>query len=509
MIDENSQEKQHKKHLLILGAGASMSLVPEKNVLKKTLNDNKEKIDENEELRLPSGSGLVDYIASYVTRIKSYVVVKKIIPEELRYDVSHIGVNEYMNEFEDIHNHVGSPFEYDPNIRKYITSETSDLERFCIDGIQKLYADDSMAILGINSLEYYITENNDNEHLKYLFIAGYLVKKYNPMSMDYFANNLYFFARNEIELLISEKIFEDKENAVEVIQKYLKLIIFEILSQKQKSTIDYALNNVDNNYIRQIIWNMTLEANRIDKKLDPKKYIEDNLDIITFNYDITTEYLLNHYNAIEYQSFAEIKSDTKMDNNKVNVIHVYSHLYAGVGKMIHESINKIDNTFNIIDLIFTNPDKINELLEKCDDYINWIRANHDENSECLTNKCIELFDNADNIYFLGFGFDKNNLKQIGFLDYYKNKRSVELNMKQSYNKNLYVSQGNGKIMDILEQVYTYYVPDALINRSLPHRNIISRFGSNQVYHYYLFNRKYGIQISTNKINDAFEKDFVI
>ena len=65
-LDQN--ELKSRKHLLILGAGASMSLVPEdwrdaNGEPAKTESDRK--YDANAKYRMPSGKELVDYIANY------------------------------------------------------------------------------------------------------------------------------------------------------------------------------------------------------------------------------------------------------------------------------------------------------------------------------------------------------------------------------------------------------------------------------------------------------------
>ena len=329
MTEQNNQENKSKKHLLILGAGASMSLVPEIKFENFMRDYALYKNDEDAELpinqgndffqnfRLPSGAELVRYISSYNNEL-----IKKCI-------------------------------EIDKNRHETNTQnqdESHDSEELYIELSQM-----SLTKLLKEFTKYY------NEmvlpYVRYLCIASYLVKKYTPMSIDYFANNLYFFATNEIELLISEKIFENKDNAIKIIQKYLKLIIFEILSQKQKSTIEYASNHADYNYIRHMIWNLTLEANRIDPTINPKKYIEDNLDIITFNYDITTEVLLRAYNDIITMSYAEIINGTILHDDKVNIIHVYSHLYAKEGEPLKMSYgeNKVTyDTINIVDLLFSD-----------------------------------------------------------------------------------------------------------------------------------------------------------
>ncbi len=66
-LDQN--ELKPRKHLLILGAGASMSLVPSdwrdaNGEPAKTESDRK--YDANAKYRMPSGKELVDYIANYL-----------------------------------------------------------------------------------------------------------------------------------------------------------------------------------------------------------------------------------------------------------------------------------------------------------------------------------------------------------------------------------------------------------------------------------------------------------
>ena len=57
------ESRQPRKHLLILGAGASMSLVPERKGIPQ--NTHPVEVDANVKCRLPSGSQLVKHIANY------------------------------------------------------------------------------------------------------------------------------------------------------------------------------------------------------------------------------------------------------------------------------------------------------------------------------------------------------------------------------------------------------------------------------------------------------------
>lgn len=146
---------------------------------------------------------------------------------------------------------------------------------------------------------------NKNQVLFGLYTASYLVKKYMPISIDYFANNLDFFAGKEVNLLVKLNCFgADKEDVILTIHKYMKLIICEILYARQETTLNIALNGSEQNYIRQIVWNLSLEANRYGAN-DVKNYIEENLDIITFNYDNTADILLQKYQGLEVKPYSE------------------------------------------------------------------------------------------------------------------------------------------------------------------------------------------------------------
>ena len=61
---------------------------------------------------------------------------------------------------------------------------------------------------------------------------------------------------------------------------------------------------------------------------------------------------------------------------------------------------------------------------------------------------IEDFDKATDIYFLGFGFDLNNLYQIGLID--KNNNSQ---IKSDRKRKFYVSGGNAKIINTIKTVF--------------------------------------------------------
>lgn len=170
--------------------------------------------------------------------------------------------------------------------------------------------------------------------------------------------------------------------------------------------------------------------------------------------------------------------------------------------------------FNIAEKFLINPAIINGILENANNYIFWIR-NLVENKEQIETKqsTLEmgksLIAAAQNIYFLGFGFDKNNLENIGFnVEALTGKRQDNRNIKGTINgKRIFVSKTSGKINDILMQI---------INKSghygstgITESKLSPRMGDNNVFISERYNEISSILTTFNSINDAFNYDFDI
>jgi hypothetical protein len=197
-----------------------------------------------------------------------------------------------------------------------------------------------------------------------------LLLDYKPQSIDY------YIGKDAIHHISAEHIQKMKE--FDIIPK-------EIVLTEEQEAERKAFNNVDNE--RFILWLKLKErAKEKIKEILGKCKIQnigksyfynilcnhvgidniDNLEIITFNYDIILEKTLDY--LIENNHSEERKK--KLENLKSRIKHVYGDTEKGI-----DFIRNVEK-------------------DKTEDYS-------------------KFFAKADNIYFLGFAFDDQNLKNLG------------------------------------------------------------------------------------------------
>jgi hypothetical protein len=220
-------------------------------------------------------------------------------------------------------------------------------------------------------------------------------------------------------------------------------MVASYLQNQQNKTKEFIKNNHPRTYINSIIQQIAKEA-KINHDGDISAYIAKHLDIITFNYDCLAETLIEH----SYNVDVSYNSSDQISENKVNILHVY-------GKLMNDSkcfIHKL-------------PEFINGLLEEYEyssinlqwlfnTKIDWVRYGRSKEDKTLKSSCSDLISKADNIYFLGFGFDKNNLEVIGFTGehyfdcYFKSQCKQELDEQEINDSDLdQIKQRNPEIIN--------------------------------------------------------------
>ncbi len=485
-----------KKHLLILGAGASMSLVPK-----------------DHKAALPSGMQLINYIANYNKNILCYLIAKeesKSKPQEfelnyikLKKFINNKPVVEIMNVLKGGSYSMPDDFLHGGEYAGTLQETTAMLTRQKDIGIELL-----KPIENVNSLLKLTCVKNMNmkKHIIKLMFVSHLVNKHMPNSIDYFANNLEFFVSRDIQEYIEASFAVDIKEAKIDLQKYLKIIICEYLAEKQRLTIGFAIENTDQNYIKQIIWNLSLEANKFNMPI--KYYIEKNLDIITFNYDITTEVLLRSYQDLQINVINCTDTETSQtDSEIINVLHVYSYLGAN-----NETSNHAN--FDIATILLPDDQddaKFVKHIEICDKSIFWIRnlvGSSDSEQTKMSTKvlCQKLIKDATNIYILGFGFDKNNLDNIGFTDI-----GTEALSKKAF----FISKSSSKsISTFMEHVLVANIkknntPIQSVEKIVQEYKLANRYGDSQVFYAMYNGWSNKLLFSMNDINTAFIHDFDI
>lgn len=479
----NQNELKPRKHLLILGAGASMSLVPEdwrdaNGEPAKTESDRK--YDANAQYRMPSGKELVDYIANYSRVILANLLSLKyynlepywflsqenrefyvklrglpkhsiIDPEKILIVLEKYDNLDYWEYHDDIlFTELFTLILHNSSMYEQITGALTikeiklELEKdfYGIYHNYKMWCYVGGIDTGLRLLDKIGVDLSDDMLLTLLRLlyAVRLVKTHNPNSIDYFINGLNYYARsstldqdmeNNFEQYVTNnmkpagmpdaarikikdwlqkncetRILRKKIINLDIIEQHLKFIVFQVISEKQLQTIQYYTSNLvdDKQYFDKLEAWLVREANK--SKVEEKQYIEQNLNTISFNYDVIAEglYDLGHWYKQPWSNSHQLQCD---------IHHVYGVLqkhefwddnfhggnyYIKLSKIIKSDVEQLKN------YSFDNH------LELCCESINWIRYKDKDKEQ----KYKTLIQEADNIYFLGFGFDVNNLDNIGF-----------------------------------------------------------------------------------------------
>lgn len=152
-----------------------------------------------------------------------------------------------------------------------------------------------------------------------------------------------------------------------------------------------------------------------NRQSDDKFKLSDyKISIITFNYDRSLEYFL-------YDSLSKLHSSNPKENikdlNSLKILHVYGQIMGFDwqipaptrynNKISYIDYRKIENDLQIkmcvnnIATIYEDREKLQQLIE-----------------------ARQLIENSKRILFLGFGFDKFNLENLGFPDILKPKHDI-------------------------------------------------------------------------------------
>jgi hypothetical protein len=228
-----------------------------------------------------------------------------------------------------------------------------------------------------------------------------------------FIENLKFYRNSQIDYFLrNHEQYKDLGKA---------LIAREILKKEHSISIEAKDN-----------WIGTFLAKLIQKAKKPEdlKSISQNLTIITFNYDLLLEYYLNEFckgDGEWGEALEEFKKNLK-------IIHIYGKL----GKFPWEGddhLKKIydNSTFNSFTLRNKENDNMFGYLTK---YFNYSKISniakgirviggekHQEKEVQHVTIAKQYLAEANDVFFLGFGFDENNMKLLEVSkDKFKGKR---------------------------------------------------------------------------------------
>ena len=306
------------------------------------------------------------------------------------------------------------------------------------------------ALLKEELKEYNFTENHTTQHMESIFKVTSLIYSYQPPSIDYFMMNLEYFTPYEFYGIETEK---EKKERVKIIHTYTKyLLANEILY-----SATYAYIAKENTYIDMLLYHINVKSHFAGVSVE--QYLRKNVQIINFNYDNLLDRML--YESTD-KSFAD-------DFIKNNIQHMYGKLDLYTKENIPIFDIQENGLWEAIFLSYENAngyiDKIkvrnnslgegpiglyecNNLLEQCNTCIKWITEN--KNIENQREKYKSYLREVREIYFLGFGFDKNNLYQIGIIN-----KENKLDLLEFTNDiiKIFVSQGNSRIVAILAGLF--------------------------------------------------------
>lgn len=310
------------------------------------------------------------------------------------------------------------------------------------------------------------------EHLKNLFVSASIVEHYQPYSIDYFMMNLHQLAPFEFFDSAKKLSKEEAEKRERQIQKYAKFIIAECLGNS--AIFGKTEARITDNYLRRLSWKILENAFFYYRAKESKnafeKYLKDDVKIITFNYE----------NSLDLIAFESFELETAKHFLKNNVSHVYGYLELKVG--LKESGKEISqNRSNwgedaLLKSLFHDDEKIElfsgffgdgntylckNFFEQIDKSIKWI-GEEDDQEKILANrkKYQNQFNEADEIYFLGFGFDNENLYQLGII----NKNQQLENSLKLRGKKILISGANPKIVSSVRKIFkaTEQIVDATL-----------------------------------------------
>lgn len=301
--------------------------------------------------------------------------------------------------------------------------------------------DFSLCIEGLEQIAVYADES-EQKHYEQCSVDGlfkiYFISKSNPVN---YAHQFFFKTRiNHVD------VFAELKNALEIldpvsIDAFLRdnpsyaragkmMILYSLL--KREDPLKFKINQSEDNWYSLLLNDLVSECAD-----SPNRLSENKVKFITFNYDVSLDYYL-HSRLKKIESF--VKSDDKSVSpadsflNELDIEHVYGQLYLLVnpdhyGKyMDFEEGKKIFN----IPISWENGERHSaltslKLIQNFKRFIfsfvqyNNIKTMYDErNNPTERDKMIathkEAIQWADEIIFIGFSFDRDNLDMLGIPD---------------------------------------------------------------------------------------------
>jgi hypothetical protein len=255
------------------------------------------------------------------------------------------------------------------------------------------------------------------------------IKSYNPLNIDYF---LYNHPQQEA---LGKKLIES------VLLRCQNRELFGSVSKVKKwwnpsEEIPYG------NWIKFIHHRIVANCETVD---DVKNQLE-NIDIITFNYDLSFEQALwNYFITSRFNDKSEeLKNYLFTKFYQKNIIHVYGSVSKGEQPYICSTPRDIKDMLDIydkstgseIDVIGIHKSIDSNDCEEC-------KKNTSGNSQCKRcmkiEYCRDVLKAANKVYFLGYAFDEFNNKVLKLKDVFidnANKENQKLVFYTNYSDGL-------------------------------------------------------------------------
>jgi hypothetical protein len=381
---------------------------------------------------------------------------------------AHFNINNFKNDLtkniENNYNEIKNLQSIADIFNEYLLGYQGHTFQACFDGIVKEVNKIKHEIFKISiKLESLPTaENHKNfdkslDHLKGCFIVANIIEYYKPYSIDYFMMNIEQVAHYEFYLTKKENNNLEKLNPNDAkerkkyLHRYAKLIIANILFPSSLYACFEA--RYHDNYFKKLWWKFLQDALFHYKQEWNnecfEEYLNENVKIITFNYD-------NSFENIFWENSEVTDNSKKFIKN--NLKHVYGQIFLKLGK--NDQINLLENCLwkglfsfineEVMRLYLPKKDspkeicEVDNIFEELDKNIKWIGQQESqeitEDRKSYTRWLIE----ANEIYILGFGFDENNLYRIGLINEFGN---LEKDIFLDKEKKIFISGVNAKIIN--------------------------------------------------------------
>jgi hypothetical protein len=215
--------------------------------------------------------------------------------------------------------------------------------------------------------------------------------------LDSFIDRLKYSPEESIDAFLEHEIDEE-------IIKFGKMAIVATLLPYEKEAYlfdNFIAKEEDEKYFNwyRFLWN------QINTSFDD---FEQNLSVITFNYDRSLEYYL--YTALKHKYPGKKEEEYKNKLDDIPVFHIYGQLgYLPFGSKGDKKSIPYDYNWKMAEIDFYQFDEKKTLIENVSQEIKIVHEGETINEPIEIRTMLNY---AERIYFLGFGFNTINLTRL-------------------------------------------------------------------------------------------------